>query len=173
MPIQGRSAGASKYLLQNLRDTCGRIFPYAFFLTFYLIKQTEELPLTKELKDYCSTLNKIEIPDPYSDIKNADQLDMLWADFFATGRIKPIRQIISSFKLSKFAGTLEKVKNKQLDVTSEKVKQQAMLEAIFSSAIWSLGSNCRQSNLLFQYCIGLYQTKELNDIHKVSAATSI
>ncbi|MBU1085937.1 MAG: hypothetical protein KKD05_00280 [Candidatus Omnitrophica bacterium] len=135
-------------------------------LLFYFINQTKELRLKDDLKKYSQELNKIKIPDPYSKITTGDQLDMLWAEFFATGRVKPVRQLISSFKLSKFIRTLEKVKNKQLDINSNDVKQQAMLEAVFRSAMWSLGSNCFQSGLLFQYCVGLYQSKELNDLEK-------
>ncbi|MBU1043150.1 MAG: hypothetical protein KJ915_01975 [Candidatus Omnitrophica bacterium] len=135
-------------------------------LLFHLSNKTKELGLKEDLKQYRQGLNKIKIPDPYTEITTGDQLDMLWAEFFATGRVKPVRQIISSFKLSKFIGTLEKVKNKKLDINSDDVKQQAMLEAVFRSAMWSLGSNCFQSSLLFQYCVGLYQSDKLNVLEK-------
>lgn len=68
--------------------------------------------------------------------------------------------------MSNNVGTLEKVKSGELSKYDEVVKK-AMLEAVFQSAIWSIMSNCKQSSLLFQYCVGLYESDQLNDTEKV------
>lgn len=59
-----------------------------------------ELPKDKEFKEYLFNLRKMNIPDPYAAIETGDQLDMLWAEYFATSRIKPIRQILTALNLS-------------------------------------------------------------------------
>ena len=41
-----------------------------------------------------------------------------------------------------------------------------MLEAVFQSAIWSITSNCKQSSLVFHYCVGLHESDQLNDTEK-------
>ena len=135
-------------------------------LLFSFLNMTKKLDLKGDLKKYSKEVKRIKILDPYSKIINPDQLDMLWAEFFATARVKPIRQIISSFYLSKYMGTLKKVKKQELDVNSKKVEKEVMFEATFSSALWSLESNCSQSSLLYQYCVGIIESKELNDNEK-------
>lgn len=119
-------------------------------LLFRLLKQTDKLPMTVELKEYNRSLGKIAVPDPYTEITTADKLDMLWGEFFATGKIKPVRQIVTSFNLCKYSGTGEDV----------------MKEAVFQSALWSVRSNCEQMPLLFQYCACLYETGDLNKDEK-------
>lgn len=136
-------------------------------LLFYLMDKVDMLAANDEsLKKYRDRLKVLNTPNPYSEILTGDQLDMLWAEYFATSRVKPIRQILTALNLSKHAGTLEQVKAGELDVQSEEVRQKAMLEAVFQSAIWSIRSNCEQSSLLFQYCVGLYESEELNKIEK-------
>ncbi|MFH1062748.1 MAG: hypothetical protein V1747_07700 [Candidatus Omnitrophota bacterium] len=135
-------------------------------LLFYFLGKTKELDLKGDLVKYSEGFKKIKAPNPYDKIDNPSQLDMLWGEFFATGRLKPVRQIISSFQLSEFMGTLEKIKKKELDVNEKSVYREAMLEATFSSALWSLESNCNQSSLLYQYCVGLIESDELNDNEK-------
>jgi len=136
-------------------------------LLFHLINKVDMLPANDEsLKKHRADFEVVSVPDPYSEISTGDQLDMLWAEFFATSRVKPVRQILTALNLSKNADTLEKVKAGELNGQSEEVQQNAMLEAVFQSAIWSIRSNCEQIPLLFQYCVGLYESDELNRIEK-------
>ena len=134
-------------------------------LLFHLLGKTGLLPIGKEYKDYLSDVLRIEIPDPYEKIETGDQLDMLWAEFFATSRIKPIRQILTAFNLSAHIGTLDKIKTGELKKTDDVLKK-AMLEAVFQSAVWSTMSNCKQSPLVFHYCAGLFESGQLNETEK-------
>lgn len=134
-------------------------------LLFYLLNKVEKIPLDNESDEYLKNLRKLSVPDPYKEIETGDQLDMLWADFFATSRVKPIRQILTAFNLSANVGILEKVKSGELRKSTE-VQKKAVLEAVFQSAIWSIMSNCKQSQLVFQYCIGLYDSDQLNEVEK-------
>ncbi|MEN8210700.1 MAG: hypothetical protein ABFR31_03210 [Thermodesulfobacteriota bacterium] len=134
-------------------------------LLFYLLNKTNELPVGDEFKEYLTNLRKMNIPDPYAAIETGDQLDMLWAEYFATSRIKPIRQILTALNLSANVGTLEKVKSGELKKSNDVLKK-TMLEAVFQSALWSIMSNFKQSQLLFQYCVGLYESDQLNEMEK-------
>jgi hypothetical protein len=134
-------------------------------LLFHLLNKIDALPINDELKKYSTGLKKINFPDPYQEITSGDQLDMLWAEFFATSRVKPIRRILTALNLSPNAGMLDKLKSGKLQKSDEVIKQ-ATLDAVFQSAIWSIKSNCKQSPLLFQYCVGLYESDKLNKTEK-------
>ena len=130
-------------------------------LLFHLLDKIKILPIDENFNEYVAFLKKINIPSPYQEITSGDQLDMLWAEFFATSRIKPIRQIITALNLSEYFGIIEKIKSKEIELTKD-AQKKANLEAVFCSALWSIKSNCKQSPLVFRYCVSLYQSDELN-----------
>ncbi len=131
-------------------------------LVFALMGRTDELPtLPSEFKAFEQIMKAGRVPSPYSEITTGTQLDMLWAEFFATGRIEPIRQLTTSLTLVKHLGTLDKVKAGELDPKDPEVLRIGMLEAVFQSALWSLRSNCEQSPLLFPYCVNILDSEEL------------
>jgi len=134
-------------------------------LLFHLLNKLKKLPLNSEFDGYIKKLKKLRVPNPYEEIETGDQLDMLWAEFFATSRVKPIRQILTALNLGTHVGTLEKVKSGELTKSPE-IQKKATLEAVFQSALWSVMSNCKQSPLLFQYCMGLYESDQLNEMEK-------
>ncbi|MGK5080058.1 hypothetical protein [Janthinobacterium sp. HLX7-2] len=68
-------------------------------------------------------------------------LDMLWADFFATGEADPIRRIVVALNYDKYSGALDQYAKSE---KTEKDRDKAVLEAVFMAAMWSLESNARQ-----------------------------
>lgn len=69
---------------------------------------------------------------------NPTVLDMLWADFFATGEAVPIRRIVVALNYDKYSGALDRyAKSERI----EKDRNDAILEAVFKAATWSLESN--------------------------------
>lgn len=131
-------------------------------LVLSLMNRMEELPkLSSELQIFARVMKAGRIPDPYGEITSGKQLDMLWAEYFATGRVQPIRQLLTALNLGEYAGTLDKIKAGELDPKALEVYREGMLEAVFQSALWSLRSNCKQSPLVFQYCVGILDTEEL------------
>ncbi len=139
--------------LKHQRDT---------ILVLALMNKTDRLPrLSGELKTIQRVMESGRIPDPYDEITTGKQLDMLWAEYFATGTIKPIRQLVTSLNLSEHVETLEKIKSGELDTKELEVYRAGMLEATFQSALWSLRSNCKKSPLIFQYCVGILNSEEL------------
>ena len=134
-------------------------------LLFHLLGKTDMIPTERFLNSYLKRVKKIQVPDPYGDITRGDQLDMLWAEFFATARIKPVRQLVRAFNYAVHAGTLEKIKSGEMDKSDEHIKA-ATRDAIFRSAGWSIKGNCRRSPLLFQYCAWLMEKGDLNDMER-------
>lgn len=139
-----------------------------FLLT--LLDETEKLPrLSTEMTRFKRLMEAGRIPDPYDEITMPKQLDLLWAEFFATGTVKPIKQIVSSLELVESAGTLDQIKAGKLDPQELNVYREGMLEAVFQSALWSLKNNCKNVPLVKQYCIGLLLSGELEN----SAASTL
>lgn len=131
-------------------------------LVLSLMNRMEELPrLSGELQTFARVMTAGRIPDPYTEITTGKQLDMLWAEYFATGRVRPIRQLLTALGLREHIGTLDKIKAGELDPETLEVYRAGMLEAVFQSALWSLRSNCAQSPLVFQYCVGILDAEEL------------
>jgi len=127
-----------------------------------LLDQTDQLPkLSTDLKRYQRLYEAGRVPDPYSTITNAKQLDMLWAEFFATGTVKPLKQIVRSLALVEHLGTIDKIKAGELDPEDKDVARAGFLEAVFQSALWSLKSNCKEVPLVRHYCVGILATEEL------------
>jgi len=84
-----------------------------------------------------------------ADVDNAELLDILWGNFFATGDMKPIKRITEALKLYKYSGALDKYKQSK---GTEQDKQEAYYEATCKAAIWSLSANSRTHPKVLQYC---------------------
>lgn len=127
-----------------------------------LLGRAEQLPrLNAELKHFRRLIEGGRVPDPYAEITNARQLDMLWAEFFATGTVRPIKQIVRSLALVQHLGTLDKITAGELDPDDPEVARKGFREAVFQSALWSLKSNAAQVPLVRHYCLGILATEEL------------
>lgn len=129
-------------IYKSLSDTSPDNLQTVFLKTLWLI----DSPRSKEMIDeitltWKSDENKIQIrninqtPSPkllVDPIVNSSQLDMLWSIFIATGDSKPIERIISALAL---------------------VDEDEMIKVITGkAAVWSLGSNAKQHNLVYSLC---------------------
>lgn len=91
-------------------------------------------------------------------------LDMLWADFFATGEAIPVRRIAVALNYDKYSGALDRyAKSKK----TEKDRNDAILETVFKAAMWSLESNARQHQRVAGILEQLYFSGELTQPEKV------
>ena len=90
--------------------------------------------------------------------KNPAVLDMLWADFFATGEAVPIRRIIIALTYDKYSGALDRYAKSE---KTEKDRDDAILEAVFQAAAWSLESNARQHRRVGEILEQIYFSGEL------------
>lgn len=110
---------------------------------------------------FVSALDEIAVPDPYAAVTSADQLDMLWAEFFATARLAPVRQIVSALSSGDDSGVLERIRSGEQQPADRETRAKVELELVFGAAMWSLGSNCTQIPLVHHYCAGLYEGDSL------------
>lgn len=103
-----------------------------------------------EKKIYDSIRDKRYAPDPYDEIVNAAQLDILWGEFIATGRFKPVRRLVDLLEMKKYKGSLDGFKS--IKNPTDKEKSDAYKGAIYSAVEWSIKSNCEQHQLVKSYC---------------------
>jgi hypothetical protein len=126
----------------QLKETTNEDFIYGFGLTLWLIHTDHSSALLQrflnlnQIKKYQKEFELItnaKYPDIWADpIIGAAQLDILWADFFATGNDKSILKIISVLK----------------DVNSSDHNSKI----IAGSAKWSLTSNAIRHDKVLSIC---------------------
>lgn len=120
--------------------------------------------LDGEEKDAYLNIKQSHLPDIYDNIESPEQLDMLWGTFYASGSYKPIYKLIQTLDFVEYKGSLEKYKISEQKTEDE--MQRAVKDAIYESLVWSIGSHCRQYELVLNYCNWAYHYGELNDIQK-------
>ena len=64
----------------------------------------KEPEILKMVKDF-------EVPNPYTTIDSGVKMDMLWGEFMASAKQKPILQLLSALEYSKFSGASKKLQN--------------------------------------------------------------
>lgn len=127
-----------------------------------------EAPYLKELpemeKGYFENVRLLYLPEPYEDLISPQQLDCLWAEFYATGRFEPIRQIVEGLALAEYDGSLEELGKGEESEKTDQERMNAYREVLLQSARWSLLSNCRQHPLVRAYCGFIFQEGPLTAI---------
>ena len=95
-------------------------------------------------------------------------LDMLWADFFATGEAAPLRKIVSALQYSEHLGALERYAT---SAKTDKDRDEAMLDATFKAAMWSLGANAKQHRKVGEMLEQFYFDGDLSRIEQLCLGT--
>ncbi|WOO40284.1 hypothetical protein [Rubellicoccus peritrichatus] len=120
--------------------------------------------LSEPEKAFFEAIRFIYPPNGYDPIISPQQLDVLWAEFYASGRYEPIAQIVSGLELAEFEGSLIEYGNlNDAEDADEKTKQDAFREVLFQSVRWSLLNNIRQHPLVRAYCEYLLQEGGLDE----------
>ncbi|MBN1905900.1 MAG: hypothetical protein JW927_12465 [Deltaproteobacteria bacterium] len=133
---------------------------YIIWLLKYLDYDSEKFltSLTGDEKKVFEELKNNRIPLNTDFVNSGTHLDIQWATFSATGRFEPIKKIIDSLEFSKYSGAVDAYKNSD---KTEKDREEALLDATFQAARWSLTSNIEQHDLVKKYCIYSF----INDKH--------
>ena len=105
---------------------------------------------------------KIQLFDPYAEVKDLRQITMLWIEFYATGSIKPIQKIIDHLENAQYHGAKKKYKD-----SPEQHQEEIFKEIIFQVTAWSLHQHWRISPLAVSY------TQYILDTNKNSKKMSI
>ncbi len=116
--------------------------------------------MSPDLRKFYTQAQNYSIPNA-DKVVSGVQLDVLWAQFLAAGRIEPIEKIVNTLSLSRYAGALQKMRSEKDKNPSEELKMKAILESVYQAAGWSLYSNCLQIPLVYKYCVYIYQNEEL------------
>jgi hypothetical protein len=153
------------YLLNNISkhfDTFSLNDQKRFLLIDYLVGDNQLAVYTQQttFSAFNQMLQTIHFPTLGDEITSPIQLDMLWSEFLATGKYAPIKKIVGALALEKYKGTLDKIKQENLDLTDQ-LRREAYLDATYQSAVWSLLSNNKQKPLVNKYCHFIYQNEEL------------
>jgi hypothetical protein len=74
-------------------------------------------------------------------IERAEDLDLCWGWFFATGETKALDPIISALEFGKYAGALKRFPQSG---KTEEDKAAAYKDAVFVAAMWSLEANAKE-----------------------------
>lgn len=93
-------------------------------------------------------LAQMVLPDPYADTIGSAELDLLWGEFLASGRYKPVRQIISVLGLAPFE---DEIKAYPKSKKTDEDKQRLLKGVTFQAARWSLDSNMQRHPLVAGY----------------------
>lgn len=96
----------------------------------------------------------------YKVLEHPTQVDMLWSEFFASGRYGPIRRLVDFLEYKKYAGSIEKFNNKE---TYEEKMKVMLLEASYKSASWSLGVNANTHKLVKDYLTYILKNEPLEE----------
>ena len=104
------------------------------------------------------------------DPKTPTVLDMLWADFYATGEAAPIRRIVVALNYDKYSGALDRYAKSE---KTEKDRDEAILEAVFKAAMWSLESNARQHRRVGEILEQIYFAGGLTQPEQVWLSTTL
>ncbi|MGH8021162.1 MAG: hypothetical protein ACREIA_23360 [Opitutaceae bacterium] len=98
-------------------------------------------------------------PEPEARPTRGSQLDAYWGEFFATGRLAPVRGIVDALAMHAHVEDLRRYRESAKK--RRPVPPAVLRGAVFGSAIWSLASNARQYRLVRAYAEGLLARDDL------------
>ena len=150
----------NKYLIPSLIRA---VEPYGIFYKRNLVFLLHNLnmldeKLYKELGDqaqkFAAKLKQASNPFEFGKVRYSEQEDILWAQFFATGKYLPIKKLAEV--MTQLSSNMSIKRYKSLKTKTVKDKKQLYEWIIALAARWSLQSNAIQHNLVFYYCETLY-----------------
>jgi hypothetical protein len=165
----------NKFLLPHLRAAFADNSEQQRLNTLLLLAVLDEEPMPDEAlsqteRDYQADCRTLKLLDPYGPIQTPDQLDMLWGEFFATGTYAPIGHLVTALNLKSYSDALKKMKAESKRPETEEEQRDVRLGLTFSAAVWSIMANCRQHELVKQYCGWALEHNDQRDDGKLMLA---
>ena len=113
----------------------------------------------------------VEVP---GSIRNPGELDQLWFEFFATGKVEPVRRLVDQLaRPGKMLTPKEfKAKKEKGEITPED-RESLMNFLISLAANWSLGSNAKQHPLVRYYLEAMLTRGEIKHPRSVALVKEI
>ncbi len=116
--------------------------------------------LGKEAQEFAAKLTKKSNPFEFDKISYSEQEDILWAQFFATGKYLPIKKLSEVMRQLKTNMSIKKYKKLKEKTPEDKKKLYKWIVGLAAS--WSLQTNAIQHDLVFYYCEMLY-SRDIKD----------
>ncbi len=99
------------------------------------------------------------LPIPSTEPMDGGQLDVYWGRFLASGRFQPIRDLVTVVQnYLPYKGQLEEYRN--LKKKPGTVPPAVYKDVVLNAALWSLGSNAHQHELVRNYLRDLIHAKD-------------
>jgi len=93
------------------------------------------------------TVQKRELPTTEGEIKTGTALDLLWGQFWASGRYEPLKKIVGALELRVSDVDSVTLKNP----TTPEEKRTAQRNQVYKAAKWSLGATSKSFDLIRNY----------------------
>ena len=122
--------------------------------------------LAPDFADYYQDAKKINLPVPLDRPATELEIDILWAEFVATGTISPIRKLVGALYLESARGTQDRLDSGDLEMTPE-VKTRLVQEQVYHSALSTLVYNGERHSLVKQYLGYIYDLEHPEPAIKV------
>jgi hypothetical protein len=129
-----------------------------------LYAQPEQAQQVREL------MKKVKLPDPYGELVNAGQLDLLWGEFFASGRYRPVRQIVRAF--NDVAGG-DPVALYRISEKTDEDRATLLRRVAAQSAVWSFNSNVRQHPVVREFARWMLAHETLTETEESTLKASL
>ncbi len=114
---------------------------------------------------YYLDVKKIKLPVPTARPVTEIEIDLLWAEFMATGTIAPVRKLVGVLHLEETKGTKEQLASGKIEMTPD-TKSRVVLEEVYQSALGSLIYNGERHSLVKQYLGYIYELEDPEPVIK-------
>jgi len=119
-----------------------------------------------------SDVPRTQLPLPSTEPTDGGQLDLYWGRFLASGRFQPIRDLVTVVQnYLPCQGELEKYRN--LARKPATVPPAVVKDAMLGAALWSLGSNAHQHELVRNYLLPLLEAGDTPPAVKSALRTAL
>lgn len=143
-------------------DEKSRIF--LLYLLYPNFDEKEYINLLNEKEKIAfEKVKEMKLPDIYGEIYSGEHLDMLWSTFMGSGGYKPIFHLVKALDYAQYKGALDNFKTSK---KTDEDKMKAIKNAIYDALVWSLESNCKQHELVVNYCNWMLKYENLNSLQK-------
>ena len=145
-------------------------------LLLALLGKLDRLPVLYPEADHAAqvkaALKDVAMPDAYGELKGPEQLDLLWGEFFASGRYRPVRQIVRAFESS--AGG-DPVALFRMSPRGDEDKALLRVRVGAQTAVSSFNNSVKQNPLVRQYAQWMLTGEPLSEKEQtfVSAALTV
>lgn len=107
-----------------------------------------------------AALKDVALPDPYGELTIPGQLDLLWGEFFASGRYRPVRQVARAFEVMTGGDPVALFRMSERTEEDEALMNRRLAA---QAAVWSFNTNVGHHEVVRQFAQWMLQNEPLSD----------